>query len=74
MTALNYANRKVNLDLVKLPLVRGLDPKAKTDSGWTALMNAAYSGHLDIAKYLVSLKVDWKANIDPNLVLGNRID
>jgi len=48
------------LEVVRLLLDKGADVNAKADSGWTALMGAAWKGHLGVVKLLLEkgAKVD----------------
>ena len=43
---------------VRLALESGVDPNSRTDSGWTALMQASMNGHTDIVKLLISQGAD----------------
>lgn len=53
-TALHQSCMVGNLELVKLLVKCGADARLANRDGWSALHIAAYSGHRDIALYLVS--------------------
>ena len=61
-TALHLAveSKSNRLTLVKLLLDNGADVHARSDGGWTALLNAAEKGYDDI----VSLLLRWNANVN----------
>ncbi|KAH3799995.1 hypothetical protein DPMN_153646 [Dreissena polymorpha] len=53
-TALHLSCLDGNFELVKLLVKFGADVKLANRDGWNALHIAAYSGHQDIALYLIS--------------------
>jgi ankyrin repeat protein len=60
-TALISAVEKGNLAAVKALAEKGANINLKNNLNWTALMFAVKYDHLEIAKYLISMKADLKA-------------
>jgi ankyrin repeat protein len=56
-----YAAEGGNLDVVKFLIEKGLDVRARSKSGWTALFSASAGGNLDVVKFLVEEGLDAKA-------------
>ncbi|CAM9670417.1 notch-regulated ankyrin repeat-containing protein [Lethenteron reissneri] len=53
-TALHRSVIAGNLELVKLLVQFGADPRLATRDGWSALHIAAFGGHQDIVLYLIN--------------------
>ena len=65
-TALHLAAEGNQVEMVKLLLRSGADPRAMSDGGWTALHNAAQEGHVEV----VGLLLATNANINAELSNG----
>ena len=61
VTALMFAARSGEVEMVKYLVSRGADVKAKSNDGDTVLMFAAERGKVKMVKYLVSREADVKA-------------
>jgi ankyrin repeat protein len=61
ISPLHIAARANHLDLVKLLVIAGADPKLKGEDGTTLLMQAAGSANVQVVEYVYSLDSDVKA-------------
>jgi ankyrin repeat protein len=57
-TPIHMAARSGNIEVVRLLIDRGLDPGVPSDSGYTALMFAAYHGHESVVQIILQHLVD----------------
>ena len=63
-SAAHYAAGSGNVDVFKCLIVKGVDPLAQTENGSTCLLKAAYTGVLDMVRYLVETYPDLLEMVD----------